>query len=88
MRDSKSDDVIVKIVNDADASAGLRVELVGRPGAELKVTKTVLTGADADACNEDGKEPAVKPVTNETTLKPTFDYEAPANSVTVFRITK
>lgn len=88
VRDSKSGDVIVKIVNGADASAGLRVELVGLAGAELKVTNTVLTGADADAFNEDGKTPAVKPVTSESTLKPTFDYEAPAHPLTVFRFRK
>jgi hypothetical protein len=33
-----------------------------------------------------GQMPVVKPVSSETTLPPAFDYEAPANSLTVFRI--
>src|SRR4030042_1013397 len=85
-RDSKSGHLIVKIVNGAGTSAALTVELVGLPAGELKATKTVLTGPDADAFNEDGQPPAVKSAANEVTLKPTFDYDAPANSLTVFRI--
>ena len=56
--------------------------------SELKAAKTVLTGPSADAYNEDGQPPAVKPVSSETTLTPAFDYEAPANSLPVFRIKK
>lgn len=86
VRDSKSGDLIVKIVNGANTNAVLKVELAGLPTGNLKATKTVLTGASADAYNEDGQPPVVKPVSSETTLKPVFDCEAPANSLTVFRI--
>jgi len=61
---------------------GLGLLLAG----ELKATRTVLTGADADAFNEDGRPPEVKPAASEVTLKATFDYQAPAHSLTVFRI--
>lgn len=86
VRDSKSGDLIFKFVNGAGTAAALKVELPGLPAGEWKATKTVLTGPSADAYNEDGQPPVVKPVASETPLKPAFDYEAPANSLTVFRI--
>jgi alpha-N-arabinofuranosidase len=86
VRDSRSGGLIVKIVNGANTPAALTVELAGLAAGELRATRTVLTGPNADAFNQDGQEPAVKPVAGEVTLKPTFDYEAPANSLTVFRV--
>ena len=88
VRDSDSGDIIVKIVNGAEVPAALAIELAGRGGGDFKATKTVLTGADADACNEDGQPPAVRPVTSEVTITSTFDYQAPAYSLTVFRISE
>lgn len=86
VRDSRSGGLIVKIVNGANTPAALTVELAGLAAGELRATRTVLTGPNADAFNQDGQEPAAKPVAGEVTLKPTFDYEAPANSLTVFRV--
>jgi len=87
VRDSGTGHLIIKIVNGANASAPLTVEVAGlRAAAELPATRTVLTGPNPDAFNEDGRPPAVKPVVSEVTLRPTFDYEAPPNSLTVFRI--
>ena len=87
--DSKSGQIILKIVNGADAPAPLSIELAGLSAtATLKVMQTVLTGPTADAVNEDGKPPVVKPVTSRFTVKPTFDYDAPANSLTVLRLQK
>jgi alpha-L-arabinofuranosidase len=86
VRDSKSGHIIVKIVNGASDPASLVVEFAGLAAGEVKATRTVLTGADADAFNEDGRLPAVKPVASEVTIKPAFECEAPANSLTVFRI--
>jgi alpha-L-arabinofuranosidase len=88
VRDSKSGDLIVKIVNGAGSAAPLGVQLAGMPSGDYKTVKTVLGGGDADAVNEDGKPPVVKPETSELTVKPSFDYEAPANSLTIFRIKK
>ena len=86
VRDSRSGHVIIKIVNGADAPVPLMVKLAGLAVGEIQATRTVLTGSAADAFNDDGQPPAVKPVSNDVALKPTFDYEAPANSLTVFRI--
>jgi alpha-N-arabinofuranosidase len=88
VRDSKSGDLILKIVNGGETAAALQVELAGVPETVMQTVKTVLTGADADASNEDGKAPAVKPVSETVALKSSFDYEATAHSLTVFRFLK
>lgn len=86
VRDSKSGDLILKLVNGGNAPAGMKVTLAGLPTGTLRATRTVLTGADADAYNEDGQPPAVRPVASELTVGPIFDYEAPPHSLTVFRV--
>jgi alpha-L-arabinofuranosidase len=86
VRDTKTNLLFVKIVNGANATASLTVELAGVPERELQAVRTVLTGPTADSFNEDGKPAAIKPVASEVAIKTTFDYEAPANSLTVFRI--
>lgn len=86
VRDSKSGDLILKIVNGGNEPVALKVELAGRSGGEFKATRTVLTGPNADAFNEDGQPPVVKPVATEVALAPAFAYEAPASSLTVFRV--
>jgi len=85
--DSRSGDLIVKIVNGAGDSREIDVRLVGLPrDVSLRAVKTVLTGPEADAVNEDGKPPVIAPASSTETLKPDFAYTAPACSVTVFRI--
>lgn len=86
VRDSQSGDQIVKIVNGGGAPAALKVNLVGLPAGDRRAIKTVLTGPDADAYNQDGQPPVIQPVTSEVTVKPSFDYDATANALTVFRI--
>lgn len=85
VRDSRSGDVILKIVNGADAPAALAVALEGLGTGDLRAKRKLLTGGSADAFNEDGKEPAVQPVSEELSRKPNFDYDAPAHSLSVFR---
>lgn len=85
VHDSTSGEVIVKMVNGADVPAAVAVALQGWGQKELRATRTLLTGQSADAFNEDGQPPAVKPVSEEVTLKTNFDYKAPAHSLTVFR---
>ncbi len=88
VRDSRSGHLMIKIVNGADVPAPLTVTLAGLAAAETQATRTVLTGPNADAFNEDGQPPTVKPVSTDMTFKPAFDYVAPANSLTVFRVGK
>jgi alpha-L-arabinofuranosidase len=85
VRDSSSGDIIIKVVNGEEASAPLSIELAGVADREIRVTRIVLKGPDAGAFNENGKKPAIAPVSSEVGLRPRFEYEAPANSLTVFR---
>ena len=88
VRDSKTGDVIVKIVNGNDSPREINVQLDGLPSdVSMDAVKTVLTGPGPDAVNEDGKTPVIKPETSPRTIKSGFSYSAPANSLTVFRIT-
>ncbi|MBE0538045.1 MAG: alpha-N-arabinofuranosidase [Phycisphaerae bacterium] len=85
--DSKTRDLIVKIVNGADESAQINIRLAGLPSeVSMQAAKTLLTGPDADAVNQDGKSPAVQPEYSTESVGPVFTYTAPANSLTVFRI--
>lgn len=87
VRDSKTGDIIMKVVNGSDAAAPITITLAGLSG-EVPAARTVLTGPNADAFNEDAQPLAIQPTLSEVSLKPRFDYEAPANSLTVFRIRK
>ncbi|MBI1387181.1 MAG: alpha-N-arabinofuranosidase [bacterium] len=88
VRDSITSDVIVKIVNGDETPAALEIELAGESDNARRAVRTVLTGPSAEAFNEDGRAPVVKPIVSEVIIAPVFDYEAPANSLTVFRFMK
>jgi alpha-L-arabinofuranosidase len=88
VRDSKSGELIVKIVNGASTVASMTVQITTGNEGELKATKTVLTGPSSECYNAIGQTPMVAPVSSDITMKPVFEYEAPANSLTVFRIRK
>jgi alpha-L-arabinofuranosidase len=81
--DSKTGDLIIKIVNGANTAAPLRIKLAGVKKLPATATKTVLAGPDPGQTDEH----AVLPRTSPLSIAPTFDYEAPANSLTVIRIT-
>lgn len=87
VRDSKSGNVILKVVNGANATAPLHVRFDGLTSDTARtITRTLLTGPGPDAVNEDGQPPSVKPETARLRLEAYFDYDAPANSLTVFRV--
>ena len=87
VRDSATGDLIVKIVNGADSARPLRVELAGLAPACRSAARIVLAGPDPDAANQDDQPPVATPRTDTVAISPVFDYEAPANSLTVLRIT-
>ncbi|HLP76870.1 MAG TPA: hypothetical protein VK327_08115 [Candidatus Paceibacterota bacterium] len=66
----------------------MKIELAGVPATEFNAIKTLLTGPSGDACIEDGQPIAIKPASSGMQLKTSFDYEAPAQSLTVFRLRK
>jgi len=84
VRDSKSGDLILKVVNSDTTSKALSIHLNGgsKPGT---ATKTVLTG-DLNAVNTFDTTNPVLPETSPITVGTSFDYQAPPNSLTVIRI--
>jgi alpha-L-arabinofuranosidase len=86
VRNSATGDLIVKLVNGADTPKLLRIELNGVTTLPHSATKTVLTGANADVVNPEGGAPEAKPQMSSIDVGPAFDYEAPANSLTVIRL--
>jgi alpha-N-arabinofuranosidase len=85
--DSKTGDVIIKIVNGDDTPREINIRLGGLSSkAKVKATKTVLTGPNAVAVNEDGKAPVVKPEAFTESVNPSFTFTVPANSSIVYRI--
>ncbi len=87
VRDTAAGDLVLKIVNGANSPRALRVVLDGLPqDASLPATRIVLAGPDPDAANQDGLPPVAAPRTDSVLVSAAFDYEAPANSLTVLRI--
>lgn len=87
VRDTRTGDVMLKIVNGGNAATPVQVELRGAGASALRASKSVIAGADATVVNEDGKPPAAVILTEAVTFAgPTFAYIAPANSLTVLKI--
>jgi alpha-N-arabinofuranosidase len=86
VRDSATGDLIIKLVNGANTPKPLRIELNGRTSLPRSATKTVLTGDHADVANPVDAPPVVKPEVSSIGIDRAFDYEASANSLTIFRI--
>lgn len=80
--------IILKLVNGGNSPNPVRIELVG--GKELPPTAevTVLAGPDPMAVDDFGNPSTVLPRVSRLPVAPAFDYEAPANSLTVIRIAR
>lgn len=85
VRDGRTGDVILKIVNASASAQPLHVDLSGLKKVSPKALKTVLAG-DPSALNSFEDPARVAPVTSDITVDRQFDYEAPAHSLTVIRI--
>lgn len=81
-------DVILKLVNVSEEEQTVHVQLASREMACFlpEADVTVLAGADKKAMNS-FKEMAVTPQEGKLEIGENFDYTAPANSLTVIRIT-
>jgi alpha-L-arabinofuranosidase len=83
VHDSKTGDLILKLVNGANTPTRLHIVLAGAKRLPGTAAKTVLAGANPT--ETDGR--VVQPQSSTMSIAPTFDYEAPSNSLTVIRIT-
>jgi alpha-L-arabinofuranosidase len=86
VKDSASGDVIIKIVNGDDRARAAAIALASAPAGKRPLLATVLTGANADVVNEDGKPAAAQPVVEESQVGANFERTLPAHSFTVLRL--
>jgi alpha-L-arabinofuranosidase len=85
VRDSASGDVILKIVNGDDAAKTLQINLQGAKRLPRQAAATALAG-EADQVNDYSGKRLMKPQTSVIPIASSFNYVAPANSLTVLRI--
>lgn len=80
VRDGKTGDMIVKLVNLLPVAVNAQVELPSLEGMDTTAVKTVLAGKPTDK--------QVRPVSGTMEVSEKFGYELPAYSFTVIRINK
>ena len=85
VKDSKTGDIILKLVNIGKGAKTMEIDLSRFKGVVANGTCTVLTGA-ADAKNSLEKPGNIVPVTSDLKVNRKFDYNAPALSLSVIRI--
>ena len=85
VQDSKTGDVIVKLVNVGNEAKKMKVDLSGFKNIQTKAKITVLAGNASDENTFDNPNKVV-PNQSDFTAKSNFDYETPAMSLTVIRI--
>lgn len=85
VQDSQSGDIILKMVNYSDAGKAMKINL-GRFGKiSPEAVQTVLTGnPDAENTFENTKN--IVPTSSVVRISKSFDYSAPAMSLTIIRI--
>jgi alpha-L-arabinofuranosidase len=85
VRDAKTGDVILKLVNASANAQPFQVDLAGLKGLSMAATRTVFTG-DKDAKNTFASPATVMPKTATYKAKSRFSYEAQPYSLTVIRL--
>jgi len=85
VRDSKSGDVILKMVNYSNVAKPMKINLSKFKSLASSAEQTVLTG-DAEAENTQENMNKVTPVQSTVKVKKAFEYSAPPMSLTVIRI--
>ena len=85
VQDSKSGDIILKLVNAGDQTKNIKINLAGFKKFVSAAERIVLAG-DADVANTFDNPQNIIPVTSAYRVSRTFDYGVPAMSLTVIRI--
>lgn len=85
VRDAKTGDIILKLVNASATAQPFQVDLSGLKGLNLAATRTIFTG-DKDAKNTFASPRTVMPKTAPYKAKSRFAYEAQPYSLTVIRM--
>jgi len=85
VQDSKTGDVILKMVNAGNEAKPMKVDLSRFKGLQTNAQIEVLQG-NADDENSFDNLGKVAPAKSGYTMKSKFDYQAPAMSLTVIRV--
>ncbi|GAB1451183.1 hypothetical protein MASR2M47_12390 [Draconibacterium sp.] len=87
VQDSKTGDIILKMVNYSDSVKPMKVNLDKFGRIAPQAEKTVLSGHTDDENTFENLQKVV-PISSVVEVSKTFDYSAPPMSLTVFRIKK
>jgi alpha-L-arabinofuranosidase len=85
VQDSKTGDIILKLVNVGNKAGLMKIDLKGFKKINSTTIKTEISGS-SDAANSFEAEPVIVPVTSDFKLSKTFDYSVPPMSLTVIRV--
>jgi alpha-L-arabinofuranosidase len=85
VKDSRTGDVIVKIVNTGKDAKAIKIDLSAFKSIMPEATQTLLSG-EGDAENTFENPGNVTPVVSTVEVKRKFTYESPAMSLTVIRL--
>ena len=85
VQDSKTGNVIVKLVNTGTEAMPMKVDLSRFKGLQYNAEIEILQGHSDDENTYDNLR-KVEPTQSNYTVKSKFDYEAPAMSLTVIRV--
>lgn len=85
VRESKTGDIILKLVNAGNEAKTMKVDLSAFKGVQSKALITVLSG-DANDENTFSEPNKIAPKQVDYFVKSKFDYNAPPMSLTVIRI--
>jgi len=83
--DSKTGDIILKLVNAGNEPRTMNVDLSGFKKLSMEAEKTILTGEAEDENTFENPDKVI-PSISQIKIKSRFEYEAPAQSLTVLRI--
>lgn len=87
VQDTKSGDVILKVVSRADQEATVAYDLSSIPKLGVKATRTVLSGEPLDQ-NLFGKPAEVLPKVDSATFAASGELTVPPSSLTLYRISR
>jgi alpha-L-arabinofuranosidase len=85
VRDSKTGDIVLKMVNFGSAPKVMKINL-SRFGTIVPQAEQIVLSGDTDAENTLDNPLKIVPVTSKVKIGKSFDYSAPAMSLTVIRI--
>jgi alpha-N-arabinofuranosidase len=85
VQDSKTGDIVVKLVNAGSSTKTMKINLARFKGIALNAELTELKGT-ADAVNSFENSQTVMPVKSTFEVSRSFEYSTPPMSLTVIRV--